>query len=432
MRKIDVIAQVRAERGETREAVVAELEYLADQAGPGARADMLQELSDEQALQVTVAMRRVLDMMDGLTPGIRAQILSEATGVTFSEADMAAAQARGASYEYRERLRALEKATCRPAAGEFKRNLMRTGAAVWPVALQGRDPDDLIEAAHRLWDKAKKHGDENFMLAMKVPEVQRSILFAARWAHFAFPVVQLQGHRYAAALMSTQPAPDEPKLPWPTFLLEVPLGLITTIGQDGTEQPIEAVFVSRYAKLGSDDIAARWHVQAIAIDGTSLHRWDVRFEELFVKGGDLPTIDSNPAFQMQYDARDDRVWWLLARLLANTCIAMSDPNEVHELGRGKKSGGPTVPGNPDTSKIYRVGHAVEVDCRPAVQEYLYGIRRSGPTVRFVVRGHWRDQACGSRLSERRQKWIEPYWKGPGDGAINVRPHVLKENSEPTR
>src|SRR5208337_2814669 len=108
-----------------------------------------------------------------------------------------------------------------------------------PIALRGRDSDDLVGATHRIWNEAKKHGDENFMLSMKVPEIQRSIVLAARWAHFAFPVVQLQGHKYAAALMSTQPRPDEPKLPWPTFLLEVPLGLVTTVGVDGTEQPIE-------------------------------------------------------------------------------------------------------------------------------------------------------------------------------------------------
>jgi len=106
---------------------------------------------------------------------------------------------------------------------------------------------------------------------------------------------------------------------------------------------------------------------------------------------------------------------------------MSDPDEVRVLGRGKKSG-PAVPGNPDTSKIYQVGHSVEVDCRPAIKEYINGIRRTGPTVRFVVRGHWRDQACGPRLSERRQKWIEPYWKGPEDGAINVRAHIMNEKN----
>lgn len=32
--------------------------------------------------------------------------------------------------------------------------------------------------------------------------------------------------------------------------------------------------------------------------------------------------------------------------------------------------------------------------------------------RFVVRGHWRDQACGPGRQMRRRMWIQPYWKGP--------------------
>ena len=33
-------------------------------------------------------------------------------------------------------------------------------------------------------------------------------------------------------------------------------------------------------------------------------------------------------------------------------------------------------------------------------------------VRFVVRGHWRNQVCGINRSERKLIWIKPFWKGP--------------------
>jgi hypothetical protein len=35
--------------------------------------------------------------------------------------------------------------------------------------------------------------------------------------------------------------------------------------------------------------------------------------------------------------------------------------------------------------------------------------------RFPVMGHWRNQTCGPKHSERRPKWIEPHFKGPKDG-----------------
>jgi len=32
--------------------------------------------------------------------------------------------------------------------------------------------------------------------------------------------------------------------------------------------------------------------------------------------------------------------------------------------------------------------------------------------RFIVRGHWRNQAHGEGRKQRRRQWIEPFWKGP--------------------
>ena len=37
--------------------------------------------------------------------------------------------------------------------------------------------------------------------------------------------------------------------------------------------------------------------------------------------------------------------------------------------------------------------------------------------RKIVRGHWRNQPCGKGFSERRRKWIEPYFKGPETGDV---------------
>lgn len=36
------------------------------------------------------------------------------------------------------------------------------------------------------------------------------------------------------------------------------------------------------------------------------------------------------------------------------------------------------------------------------------------TVRYVVRGHWRQQAYGTAHAKHRPTWIAPYWKGPKD------------------
>lgn len=60
------------------------------------------------------------------------------------------------------------------------------------------------------------------------------------------------------------------------------------------------------------------------------------------------------------------------------------------------------------------------------------VRYVGPPVndgkkldkRFLVRGHWRNQTCGPKNSERRRIWIMPHWKGPDGAEIINRAIVL--------
>jgi len=63
--------------------------------------------------------------------------------------------------------------------------------------------------------------------------------------------------------------------------------------------------------------------------------------------------------------------------------------------------------------------------RKAVVEYGKHGGKS-PTVQCVVAGHWKMQPCGPGGSERKRIFIEPYWRGPEDAPIAIRPHVLKQ------
>jgi hypothetical protein len=47
---------------------------------------------------------------------------------------------------------------------------------------------------------------------------------------------------------------------------------------------------------------------------------------------------------------------------------------------------------------------------------------NSPSVRFLVRGHWRNQAHGKGRSLRRFQWIQPFWKGPEMAEIVSKPY----------
>jgi hypothetical protein len=46
------------------------------------------------------------------------------------------------------------------------------------------------------------------------------------------------------------------------------------------------------------------------------------------------------------------------------------------------------------------------------------------SVRYVVSGHWRHQACGVGLTDRRLMWIQPHWKGPEWAPITAKTCIV--------
>lgn len=74
-------------------------------------------------------------------------------------------------------------------------------------------------------------------------------------------------------------------------------------------------------------------------------------------------------------------------------------------------------------ELYTLGGAIDVDLRASVQAVWSGEKRSGPKVQFVVRGHWREQACGPNMSLRKRIWIKPFWKGPEESRVLLRKYT---------
>lgn len=48
-----------------------------------------------------------------------------------------------------------------------------------------------------------------------------------------------------------------------------------------------------------------------------------------------------------------------------------------------------------------------------------------PLVRFMVRGHWRQQLHGPEIQHRKLVWIQPYYKGPDLAATINKPYLVK-------
>jgi len=349
-----------------------------------------------------------------------------------------------ASYMLREKIRQGNIAAPRPRKPMTRETFQQIGMVWWSHAFEHlEDTSDLASALQGMWthvQEARASGVDprwcdNMELILRTERGVRLLLFCARLAHYAFPVVQYGSHKYAAALMATAAPKDVPiKAPWPTFLIELPTGLLHTTNENEVPESIAYVLVNQHPVMRAGTRREGWSLEAFTSSGTTLYRDDLLLDDL--RGTSVDAVPTNKAeydaFGATLDSRDDRTLMLISRLVLSTCLAMSNPDDVRKVGTHPRSEsvGPLRNAKDPSCRVFRVGKAITLDCRQAIADYVDGKTRGPVTVQFLVRGHWRWQACGTGMRDHRWTWIEPYWKGSTDAPINLREHTLKAPEAP--
>lgn len=110
-----------------------------------------------------------------------------------------------------------------------------------------------------------------------------------------------------------------------------------------------------------------------------------------------------------------------ARIVANLCLFLMgdlEPAATALTQKLRRRVQDTVVNRP---RRIVLGRTVKIDgittrsAHAGVSEHA-----ASPACRFVVRGHWRQQAHGPGRTRRRLTWIKPFWKGPQDAAQAAR------------
>lgn len=267
----------------------------------------------------------------------------------------------------------------------------------------------------------------------------------ARWGELAFPRIQTS-HSFAAQLMATTVSKKELPFiepPWPAFLVEVPEGMLPIATRDGTMTHITRVHVN--TSFLPSQWGEPWWSFELTGKGIEIHRigllteaFDpstkedlknkpmVHLPESFGRQTkDLRLEDPEDFWEGYNHRQEDRVAILAARLVLGACIMMTDKANVREktvridplLAHLRRR-----VGKEPVSRVYTIGRPVKVDFRIAVQEFVKGTLRS-LSVQSLVAGHHKHQAHGPGNSLRKWIFVEPYWRGPEDAPIVVRPHV---------
>lgn len=116
------------------------------------------------------------------------------------------------------------------------------------------------------------------------------------------------------------------------------------------------------------------------------------------------------------------------KMIATTCIMMAEPKiaTTRTIHREHRTPGAPKSATKRVSEVQiislRVQHARDYADGEASDDSSSLIER---THRWMVAGHWRNQPCGPRQSQRRPVWVMPHLKGPDGAPIRERVHAWR-------
>lgn len=307
-----------------------------------------------------------------------------------------------------------------------KEDMAEAGLALWPHTYQG-NPEDDYEAFTQLHEWVKVQGRPLLEASILIPSEQISMIGAARWADQAFPRFIIS-HTYAAALMATavtEEVLEDVRPPYRAFMIDVPDGLLTVWNSHRQVfSKIRWILVQQIVKTTGERV---W--QYIAHADPAICVWRHGVDTRGLCEPDLP--DNNwegCSFMAPKDDRDDRIAALIGRLIVGICLSFLDPSNSKPTSRHSNKTDPSSL-KPTDIRTFKLGRPLSVDCRKGIEDYVNGARGGIPSVRTLVRGHWKKQPHGPQSSLRKVIWREPYWRGPLDGPTLVRPTVMGRDED---
>jgi len=243
------------------------------------------------------------------------------------------------------------------------------------------------------------------------------------WAELGFPVIDLTYDFFHAIAFTDFGESDgeELKLPFDFLLLRFPENVV--LGGART------AFIYRSFRLNGfegghvplpKDIHLVWDRTRVTLArcnvGDVFTEWDhgVALKEL-MKG---EAVSGNEKLMIQKPPREDeaaKVLSVLRRVIGNSMLYINANGGLPP--KGVKKLGPDVPVEREHKENprFRIGRPIKLG--PQMRKMFTTSTARGTwklAARFVVRGHWRNQAHGPNRELRKRMWIEPHWKGPED------------------
>ncbi len=281
----------------------------------------------------------------------------------------------------------------------------------------------------------------------------RQTKMCGEWAKSAFPLIECTNTLAASLMATTVPPECMPELssPWETFVIVVPEKTLIAhdmTKENGWEEPqfIDWLIVlhqqptrEELAAYEKDKLCAMipaWSISmgmrgvgfTPAMKFRSLEEMakatvslDVKATDIFGRVREFLPFGRDKGVNVDGVKTTGR---LICRYVLGVLLELTSPGIQSQIKADSKKGIRRKREMP-MSWNYKLTRSVKVDCREWVRTASSTGEKKLVQVQSLVRGHWKP-----KLSEKvgRPIHIEPYWRGPEDAPIAVRPHVLKERA----
>ena len=300
--------------------------------------------------------------------------------------------------------------------------LMGLGVGCLERIESGENEDTVRKQAHRLLvDVWLQQFPENS--ASEVADIGHEMGAMVRigyaWARNAFVRIE-PAHKLAASLMCTTISADAIEglaLPWPCFVIDVPSGLVTS--SDPNREVVFLAVEKGESPNGGDAFGVTAFTEkkvAFMLVADSIKQ--------FAEGNVPPGGAAMEALPATIHGEEARRIQLLRNLVLGVLVEMSSAKNREAARAVPKQ--PKMKRGAPRSWSFVLGRPVKLDVRNEVLAYVLGRRGKALTVQTLVVGHFKRQHYGPQNSLVRRQHIEPYWRGPEDAPIVVRPHQLGE------
>lgn len=259
------------------------------------------------------------------------------------------------------------------------------------------------------------------------PSSRSEAVYLTAWAQDGFPRVELPARLAGSFAATSFSSADGLDLPWNNFVIQIPPGIIVA------ETPGSNALASvTLAVVTTNVIDGDVYIVAGGGVGWSTFRMGHRARRLSDLCEDMTDLAEWPngllRGQFATSDVDHRALQCVGRIVLSTIAELATipslPRSfpISSLDRQRLANG-KLP----RDSLFALTRSVRVDCRKAITEYVIG-GGSSPSVRSLVRGHWKNQPCGPGSTLRKRIHVEPFWRGPEDAPIAVRSHVLGDRT----